>query len=326
MNSSISSFSSEVKAVLLTLLILGLADAGLRLAEVNLSLDVRHIRSLPALTRGMSAGPAPRVVFLGNSLTRHGVDARAWASTIEQLAAPQGSMAKLVPDDTTMPDWYYVALNHLIRPGHRPDVLIIGFSLNQLSDERIEARRLGAYFCDFANVRELFARDLDGFAPKVDFLLGRLCRMYGVRDEIQARVGDALIPGCQEGVRRLNDILRRRLPDSGPSSGRTNSYEVLDRALALWRAQGIEVVLVAMPIPSRYEIDPAVVRKAQAAGARLIDARDLPTLTPEDFPDGYHMGPRAAEIYTGFLATNLTDTLRKNADRVHVTARARRVN
>jgi hypothetical protein len=323
MNSSTSSFSSEVKAILMTLLIVGVADVGLRLAEARLSVDVRHIRSFPTLARELSAGPAPRVVFLGNSLTRHGVDARAWTSAMEQLAAPKGAMTKFVPDDTTMPDWYYVALNNFVRPGHKPEVLVIGFSLNQLSDERIEARRLGAYFCDFENMHELFANDLDGFAPKMDFVVGRVCRMYGVRDEIQARFGDRFIPAYQEGVRHLNDLQRRKLANQNQShGGRTNSYEVLDRALALWRAQGIEVVLVAMPIPSRYEIDPVVIQKAQAAGARFIDARDLPTLTREDFPDAYHMGQRAAEIYTKFLAEQLAGTLKENSDRIRVTARA----
>jgi len=309
-----------VKAILMTLLIVGLADVGLRFAEARLSLDVRHIRSFPALARDLSAGPSPRVVFLGNSLTRHGVDAQAWTSAMEQLAAPKGVMTKFVPDDTTMPDWYYVALNQLIRPRHKPDVLVIGFSLNQLSDERIEARRLGAYFCDFENTRELFGKDLDGFAPKVDFLVGRLCRMYGVRDEIQARFGDKFIPGYQEGVRHLNELQRRELAAANHSAeGRTNSYEVLDRALTLWRAQRIEVVLVAMPIPSRYEIDPLVIQKARAAGARLIDARDLPALTPADFPDGYHMGSRGAKVYTQFLAEQLAGTLKEHADRIRVT-------
>jgi hypothetical protein len=323
MNSSISSFSSEVKAILMTLLILGLADAGLRLAEAKLSIDVRHIRSFPEITRKLSHEPAPRVVFLGNSLTRHGVDPDAWASAMKELHSPAGSVAKLVPDDTTMPDWYYVALNNLIRPGNQPELLIIGFSLDQLTDERIEASRLGAYFCDFENVRELFAKDLDGFAPKVDFLVGRVCRLYGVRDEIQARVGDKFIPGYQEGVRQLNEIKRRESPKTDHiANGKPKSYELLDRALKLWRARGIEVVLVAMPIPSRYEIDPTVIQKAQATGARLIDARHLSTLTPEDFPDGYHMGPRAAQIYTKFLAANLADALRENARGVSVTASA----
>lgn len=324
MNSSTSSFRSEVKAILMTLLILGLADIGLRLAEVKLSVDVRHIQSFPEITRELSAGPAPRVVFLGNSLTRHGVDPATWASAMEKLATPKGSVAKLVPDDTTMPDWYYVALNSLIRPGHQPEVLVLGFSLDQLTDERIEASRLGAYFCDLGNLGELFAKDLDGFVPKVDFLLGRVCRMYGIRDEIQARFGDKFIPGYQESVRHLNDIRRRASPPDKNqiAGGKVKSYQLLDRALALWSARGIEVVLVAMPIPSSYEIDPAVVLKAQSAGARLIDARQLPSLTREDFPDGYHMGHRAAEIYTRFLAESLAAPLRENARGVSVTASA----
>src|SRR5882762_7844855 len=212
MNSSTSSFNSEAKAILLTLLILGMGDLALRWAEVNLSIDVRHIRSFPEITRKLSHEPAPRVVFLGNSLTRHGVDPGMWASAMKELQSSAGSVAKLVPDDTTMPDWYYVALNNFIRPGNHADVLILGFSLNQLTDERIEAGRLGAYFCDFGNVRELFAKDLEGFAPKVDFLTGRLCRLYGIRDQVQARFGDRFIPGFQEGVRHLNEIGRREPP------------------------------------------------------------------------------------------------------------------
>jgi hypothetical protein len=322
MNSSTFNSNGEAKAILLTLLIVSVADLGLRLAEAGLSKDVQHIRSFPALARNLSAGPAPRVVFLGNSLTRHGVDPQGWETALERRAMPKGAMTKLVPDDTTMPDWYYVSLNQLIRPGHPPDLLVVGFALNQLSDERLEARRLGAYFCNLGNARELFGRDLDGFAPKVDFLLGRLCRLYGVRDEIQARVGDRFIPGYQAGVRHLNELRRRQpagrnraVPGNGPS------YELLDRALALWRAEGIDVVLVAMPVPSRYEIDPVIVKKVRAAGARLMDARHLPGLTPADYPDGYHLGRRGAEIYTNFLAENLAESLGRRAGRTRVTAR-----
>jgi hypothetical protein len=322
MNSFTSNFNGEVKAILMTLLFIALADVGLRRAELKLSIDVRHIRSFPVLARKLSAGPAPRIAFLGNSLTRYGLDEAAWTSAMAKLKSPVGSVAKLVPDDTTMPDWYYVALNSFIRPGYQPEALILGFSLNQLTDERIEASRLGAYFCDLGNVPELFANDLNGLAPKVDFLLGRVCRMYGVRDEIQARVGDKFIPGYQESVRRLNALRRRKSPNNHqPTVPKANSYELLDRALALWRARGIEVVLVAMPIPSHYEIDPKLILKAQSAGVRLIDAREVPTLTQEDFPDGYHMGPRAAEIYTKFLAEKLAGTLRRNADGVRMTAR-----
>jgi len=233
MNSFTSSFNGEIKAILMTLLILGLVDIGLRLAEEKLSIDVRHIRSFPVLARKLSAGPAPRVVFLGNSLTRYGVDETAWASGMAKLRLSTGSVTKLVPDDTTMPDWYYVALNNIIRPGYQPEVLILGFSLNQLTDERIEASRLGAYFCDLGNVPELFAKDLAGFGSKGDFLLGRLCRMYGVRDEIQARVGDKFIPGYQESVRHLNAIRRCKSPNKNqPPEGKVNSYALLERALA----------------------------------------------------------------------------------------------
>jgi len=324
MNSSTSSFNSEVKVILSTLLILVIGDLALRWAEVNLSIDVRHIRSFPEITRKLSHEPAPRVVFLGNSLTRYGVDPDVWASAMKELKAPAGSVAKLVPDDTTMPDWYYVALNSLIRPGNQPDVVILGFTLNQLTDERVEAGRLGAYFCDFGNVGELFAKDLKGFAPKVDFLMGRLCRLYGVRDQVRARFGDKFIPGYQEGVRHLNEVQRREAPPKKhqTAAGQARSYQLLDRALALWRARGIEVVLVAMPIPSNYEIDQVVVGKAQSAGVRLIDARQLPALTREDFPDGYHMGPKAAKIYTRYVAERMAETLRENVRWGGMTARA----
>jgi len=321
MNSSTSSFSNEVKAILLALLIVGLADVGLRLAEARLSVDVRHIRSFPEITRKLSHEPSPRVVFLGNSLTRHGIDPAVWTSAIGELASPKGSMAKLVPDDTTMPDWYYVALNNLIRPGNKPDLLILGFASNQLTDERIEASRLGAYFCDLGNLPELFTKDLQGFTAKVDFLAGRVCRLYGVRDEIQTRAGDKFIPGYQASVTRLNEI-RRREPVRPPNDQKAKSYELLDRALKLWRAQGIEVVLVAIPTPSSYQIDEAVIQKVQATGARLIDARQLPALSPEDFPDGYHMGPRAAQIYTRFVAEKLSDALKQNPSQIHVAASA----
>ncbi|MEW6301891.1 MAG: hypothetical protein AB1705_00360 [Verrucomicrobiota bacterium] len=306
---------SEIKAVLLTLLVLLCADVALRLAELKLSNDVRHIRSLPEIARALSSGPTPRVVFLGNSLTRFGVAPAAWTSALEELNVPKGSMAKVVPDESTMPDWYYVVRNNLIEPGREPDLLILGFALNQLTDERLQPGRLGAYFCNRQNVRELFAHDLPGLGAKCDFLMGSMSRLYGVRDEIQVRFGDAFIPGYRESVQHLN---KTRLRKSAPGNlqttgGKAHSYALLERALKLWREKGIEVVLVAMPTPYEYELDPAVAGMAQSAGVRLIDARKLAALTAEDFPDGYHMGKRAAEIYTRYLAESVVDTLREKA-------------
>src|SRR5690606_31684789 len=51
-----------------------LVEVGVRAVEERLSIDVRHINRMDEIVTALVAAPGPSVLFVGNSLTREGVD------------------------------------------------------------------------------------------------------------------------------------------------------------------------------------------------------------------------------------------------------------
>jgi hypothetical protein len=48
------------------------------------------------------------------------------------------------------------------------------------------------------------------------------------------------------------------------------------------------MAVIAMPLPDLYEIDRALVAKLESHGALFLDLRNVPGVSRDSFPDGYH--------------------------------------
>jgi hypothetical protein len=293
----------ETRVVLCLLALLGACEAGMRLYGSRLSKDVRHLEQFAEIAARISAPARPgetRVLFLGNSLTRYGVDVEEFTRAVAESGREAVRVERLMPDNTALADWYYAYRSLFADCGRAPDVLVIGFAGGHLNDAPSRhPERLARYYCRWPHLPELCRRDLLTVDSRAGFALAGLSSLLCHRDRIESRVLDLLIPGYQQGLQELNRRLLRETASPPPTPP---TFHRLRQLLTLARADGVEVLLAAMPVPEPYDIEPEVRQLADELGVRLIDCRRVPGVTPEMFPDGLHMDVRAARLYTRFLA------------------------
>lgn len=293
----------EPRVVLCLLALLGAGETGMRLYEGRLSKDVRHLETFEELAARISAPPQAgetRVLFLGNSLTRYGVDVAEFTRAVAVSGREVVRVERLMPDNTAVADWYYAYRSYFADCHRAPDVLVIGFAGGHLHDAPSRhPERLARYYCRLSHLPELCRRDLLTVEDRTGFALAGLSSLLCNRDRLESRALDLLIPGYREGIQELN----RRLAQEPLSAGRLPpTFHRLRELLALARGQGVEVILAAMPVPSAYDLPPELGNIADEFGVGLIDCRRVPGVAPEMFPDGLHMDARAARLYTRFLA------------------------
>jgi hypothetical protein len=290
----------KVVAVVVGSLLLG--ELAMRGAGDRLSQDVAHLQSFPESAQALDAAAMDadvRVLFLGNSLTRYGVEIDTFDAAAEQVCRQRVAAIKVTPDNTAVADWFYAYQNFFAETGRVPDVLVIGFEHGHLRDApSIHPQRLARFYCDAGDWEQLCERDLHGFEDRASFLLASQSALLSDRDRIERRALDLIIPGYQDGIQELNSRLKaaRRRVESAPT------YDRLAELIDIARRDSVQVVLVAMPVPTPYELDADLVATAERTGAVLLDCREISELTREMFPDGLHMNAAAAEIFSRRLA------------------------
>jgi len=276
-----------------------------RLIGGSLSLNIRHIRAIPAIATELAGSPKPRTLFLGASQIRLGIDLEAWRTGLASLGIEPGTVRKVVPDDSWVSEWYYVVLNQFVERRAVPDLAVVGFtSTDHVSDRKVRGGRSGAFYGKTGNIPELFSQDLHGLAEQADFLIGHALLIYGFRDTLQKRVGDYFIPGYRRGARQVNAWVRAAPAeaDGTEAPGRSErTYGCLSRFARLFRDHDADLLMVALPTPTGRELDPGIREALESGGAAFIDGRVVPGLGPEDFLDNVHLNERGAEKFTKWL-------------------------
>lgn len=271
----------------------------------NLSLNIRHIKSIPAIAAELAGGPRPRILFLGASQVRRGIDLEAWKTGLAAAGVVPGTAREAVPDDSWVSEWYYIVLDQFVRRRNMPDLVIAGFSSpSEVCDRKVRGGRIGAFYGDLRNIPELFSRDLRGLAERADFLLGHSLLIYGFRDVLQKRVGDYFIPGYRKGARQVNSWARSAPAgqEAGAAAGgAARTFRYLSRFAKLLRDNAAGLVLVMLPTPTRRDLDPGIGAALAAGGAALIDGRSIPGLAADDFLDNVHLNERGARKFTAWL-------------------------
>uniref|UniRef100_A0A7C4QLC0 Uncharacterized protein n=1 Tax=Schlesneria paludicola TaxID=360056 RepID=A0A7C4QLC0_9PLAN len=294
----------EWRVVGVVLAVLGLTEAVFRLGGDRLSKDVAHLQAFPRLAERLAQGRGrgPRILFLGNSLTRHGVDEAEIAAVFRERLGVQPLTLKIVPDNTAIADWYYVYRNQFTGASRAPDLLVIGFENGHLRDAPSRhVDRLAQYYCTWSDWCDLCRFDLPDWESQAVFALARCSATFGNRDRVTRRLLDTLIPGYRAGMERINASLQAAAaPLASPS------YERLRKLLELAREDGVEVVLAAMPVPEDYDFDAELLSLVDQSAVQLLDLRRLETITPEMFFDGLHMDAAAAKAYSRALGHALT--------------------
>ncbi len=303
----------ELRVVAAVMGILLLCEVGMRLVETRLSKDTAHLREFPSIAQELvtNESTGPRVLFLGNSLTRHGVDLPTFESAIESIGVNDAFVTAAHPDNTALADWYYLFKSHFADSQSAPDLVIIGFEGGHLRDAPSRhPGRLARYYTGWQGAGEVLQRDYNHFGDRVDYLLSTVSSLYANRDRVNRRTLYTLIPGYPETAQKINEaIVAKNQHVVEPTGNEESSYTCnrLRDFVAHARSSGTHVVLVAMPVPYEYGFDPELLKAVDKLEIQLVDCREVEGITDDLFPDGLHMNEIAAKIYTEELARRLSD-------------------
>jgi len=297
---------AECRVVVAMLGLLLLSEAAMRLMESNLSKDVAHLKQFPQIAQDLTAHPTKhtRVLFLGNSLTRYGIDVDVFQEEIRRYHGAPVQIAKVVPDNSQLADWSYAYRNFFHESQHPPEVLVIGFGFgNQHLADRPSSHpeRLARYYCSLKDMKELCKWDLPDIESRLDYVVASGSVLYANRDRVQRWGFDRIIPEYRDGIQTLNELLQAASP-------KETSHVTFQRLRALIedaQQDGVRVVLMALPIGIEYEFDPELLRLTAEKQVPVIDCRNVPGVTSDQLFDGLHLDPDGAKLVTRHLAQKL---------------------
>lgn len=282
-----------------------------------LSKDISHLKSFDHLAASlMQHEPNEQsVLFLGNSLTRYGVNPELFTDEIKKQTGLQVHPGKVNPDNTALADWYYAYRHFFSRENRKPDLMIIGFEGGHLRDAPSHhLDRLAYFYCDLNDWEAVQKYDARTFEERLYFSSCSLSAALANRDRIQRRILDVIIPQYREGMDQMNERLTQK---TAPAAS-TVSYQRLDDLLTQAERDGVRVFLAAMPVPEAYTFDKELLDCCQKHAVPLLDCRSVPGIQLEMFFDGLHMDEAASELYTKYLAETIRPYLNSPPERQFV--------
>lgn len=295
--------TGEWRVVAVVVAVLGLGEAAFLLGKHKLSKDVEHLQAFPTLAAKLADAPAGqrKILFLGNSLTRYGVDEPGFQRQYTELTGQPASTAKVVPDNTAVADWSYVFRNQFTTGDCVPHMVVIGFEGGHLRDAPSRhPDRLAQYYTTWNDWPELCARDLPNFESRAAFVLDKSSAMVGNRDRVTRRALDVLIPGYRAGMDRINTSLKGHA-----TATVTPTYTRLRTLIDAGQKQHTRVILAAMPVPEPYAFDEELLELIREKQVTLLDLRTVDGMRPAMFFDGLHMDADGAKVYTRALVQQL---------------------
>lgn len=279
--------------------------------EQSLSIDLLHIRSIPRIARSLVESSGARVLFLGNSMTREGLDIERFSKAAARLGHPALSAAKVHPDDTTIAEWPYL-FRHYFPNGASPDALVVGFANTNLEDRRAaQPDRIGYFYSDLSDTPDLFENEFTSFGDRAAYLLSHASSAYANRERVSRRIFDLLVPGYRKAAAQFNEAIAAA---EHARASAAFSYRRLRVLIDLARTSRTDLILVAMPNRDPYELELDLLDLLEAEKIPLIDGRNIPGLGPEMFRDNLHLTADGARLYTDWITRPVLEALNLESD------------
>lgn len=281
--------------VLIALLIalLGL-EAAARVFETRLSKDVAHLRSLPVEAARLRDAPADRlkVLILGNSLAREGLDRDLLKRGLEAQTGRSVELAAMTPDGSRIEEWLYGYRRHFDLTGARPDLVLLCTGRAHLLDGQADLDALAAFHVSWQDLPG-FVRDQGlGVEGICQAAAARLSRLFAHRRRVQPLLFYHAMPRYEATV----NLIQATALGVARTSETRESTRSLAALLKACRASGVRVLLLQVPLPDAYELPATITATADACGAAILGPP--PQMPLERFPDGYHMDRRGALLWT----------------------------
>jgi hypothetical protein len=314
MSSSISSFKTELKVILVVLVVMGLAELRELWSNAHRPYEAKLLRDFPAMADQLTAQKGTRVVLLGNSLTQVGYVMPLLKSQMDANGFGDVHVLNISQTGSAPAEWYHNFARLLVRRGDVPDAVVVNMSPNGIADAPPLGYRIGwlAQETDWQDVPEVLGKDLDDVEVDGQYLMARISPLYADRWDVRFETLWHVVPEIKLGMAWVNSAQLTVVKSSHAPVMKPPTHSLLLRLLALARANHTRVIVVAMPAREPYEIDPAVPAILKTDNnAVLMDCRFIPGITPVDFSDGWHLNADGAAIFTRYMATKLPVTVKE---------------
>jgi len=288
-----------------------------RFVGSDLNWDRAHIYKIPEISRRLNDTDSESVLFMGNSLTLHGVETDDVIDELKTRGISDVVVDRVIPVGTDVTDWIYIYRTFFSNVDQCPDVVVVGFVRHHMQDLKPpkRLRRLGRHFLSFANEMEIFSEDIQDFDDRAEVVLSQISACFGDQPLYNEGALYSLLPHYSYGEKRINHLLNkvherialRRLDGADPPPP---TFRRVERLAKIFKDSGTHAIFVAMPLPEHWEMDPEVEKLVRDSGMTFIDARKVEGIETEDFPDGYHMGDRARGIFSRFIAGKIAEHLK----------------
>lgn len=307
----------EWKVVVTLVAVLLLLEGAARLFEGHLSRDVAHLRALSDEAESLSDPNGFKVLVIGNSLARRGLDRERLGDGLNQGEEGGTALAYMVPDASNATEWSWGLRRYFNHREVGTDLNLVFTGERHLLGGNPSPERLGGYFVGREDWGRFIAES-ETIDSSVRFLLGANSALFANRERVRPLVGFHFLPGFEKVWGLLAGGGMKEETESGEDSAAAGpaqgiELENLRRLCASLEATGGKSVVVMVPMPEPYRLGPEIVAELESAGIEILDFSRVTGITEEDFPDGYHLGERGAEKFTELLVKELDARLEKGS-------------
>lgn len=290
---------TEWKVMLSLAGLLVVLECAARLSEERLSKDVQHVRALPEQAMLIRAAPegTVKVLVLGNSLARCGVDVPLLKRRLSEKWELPVEVAVMHPDGSRIEEWAYGYRRYFANEGARPDVILMVTGQQHLTDRLQNVTGMGAFYVGDRDVWEFASSRLSGVENIARFFGARFSFLFAHRDRVEPLVFYNLVPSYAETAQVINRESGRRLAMES-ESGRGETRAVFQGLLAKLREDGVGLILATAPMPEPYQLSEGLKNDLRAAAVMLVDEGSSAEWPRSSFPDGYHLDSAGAVRFT----------------------------
>ncbi len=248
-------------------------------------------------TRPAGPGEPPCVLMVGNSLLLQGVK-------LDRLQALTSASMRIYPvflEATGYYDWLY-GLRRLFRQGARPQVVVVGVGVNYFLENGVRQDYAPMLFFDARDTLAVASDlQLDRTATS-NLLLAHSSTFWDTRSAIRTQILRRVVPHIEELFLLVN-------PRPAAPEGREFeeiAIPRLRRLRELCEAHGAKLILLVPPTLSSETAVNQMAYAAHTAGVEISVPIDPTALSAKFYqPDGMHLNPEGAVLFTSALAKDL---------------------
>jgi len=287
----------SVTILVLIILFISSIEIVLHFLQPFLSKDLKHYKEMDLVLEKFNNCNKDKVLFIGNSLTREGIDT--------QLFSEQNKCIALIrPDDTTINEWAWIFKSKVSGRINIKELKII-FLGSQLKDKPLEVQNLVS-ISNLVSTNEIFEvihlEDLD-FSDSASLVLAHWSKVFSSRERVQRRIL-ALLPKYKEQSRLINQSLVHAGTRTEDKIQK-NRYRHLKMLIQLAQEKKVRITFIAAPLPKPYKIESNLLDIFDKySSISFLDARKAWDIQDKDFQDGYHLNARGASKFTKYILDN----------------------